>query len=225
MKPNKRPARRTPKPDDSQAPYVPSPRPFRSDRPGGPNPLRRGQQKDAPPTTRRWSPDRPQKPWAKGPHGSPQRAPRPGKPAGSWPRAGESPQRGPRPPHPRAQRGALPPHARPGGKPVIKEHPQYGTRIPPEELEYLNHQQRQQPQRTGRPAARAPAEAESGREPASRRGTAASRARGGGIARDAPGTGDPFLSGVGGALRRTLARRLSDPPPEAPDVRGRGAPL
>jgi len=36
---------------------------------------------------------------------------------------------------------------------VIKEHPQYGTRIPPEELEYLNHQQRQHPQRTGRPPA------------------------------------------------------------------------
>ena len=73
---------------------------------------------------------------------------------GEWRRGGASPLRSSRPPHPRAQRGPHPPRA--GGKPVVKEHPQYGTRIPPEELEFLNQHQRQHPQRAGRPQATPP---------------------------------------------------------------------
>ncbi len=138
-----------------------SPRPFRSDRPEGPSPIRRGQQIDATGGARRWPSPKPNvKPWARGPQSPGPKPQRPGRPGDrDWPRrggghpggghpGGGSPQRASRPQHPRPQ------HPRPGGEPFIKEHPQYGTRIPPEELEFLKqHPQRQPHPRGGRPQA------------------------------------------------------------------------
>lgn len=49
----------------------------------------------------------------------------------------------PRPPAPRGSRPGKPPRGRPPGRddvPVIKEHPQYGSRIPAEELEFMRQQ-------------------------------------------------------------------------------------
>ena len=123
--------------------------------------MRRSQELDPSGGSRRWpQPKQPNvKPWARGPQ-SPQsqRPQRPGRPGErDWPRRGGgpvaggpmrggNPQRGPRP------QDTRPPRA--GGKPVTREHPQYGMRIPPEELEYLNQNQQRQPHpRGGRPQA------------------------------------------------------------------------
>jgi cyclopropane fatty-acyl-phospholipid synthase-like methyltransferase len=151
MKPIKRSARKPPKPDPEQESRTPAPRPFRSDRPEGPLPVRRGQQGEAPPPARRWPTPRPQagKPWQRGqgPGLKPQR------PSGprerDWPRRGSgNPQRAPKTPHPRN------PHPRGNARPFVKEHPQYGNRIPPEEMEFLKQSQERHPHpRGGRPQA------------------------------------------------------------------------
>ena len=152
MKPIKRPARKVPKPDSDSQARVPSPRPFRSDRPEGPSPIRRSQESVTPGAAKRWPSSKPPhgKPvWTRGQVG-PGKPQRPGKPGDrDWrPRGAGTPQRPARGPNPRA------PQPRPGGKPVIKDHPQYGNRIPPEELEYLvQNQQRGPHPRGGRPQA------------------------------------------------------------------------
>ncbi|HXL14809.1 MAG TPA: methyltransferase dimerization domain-containing protein, partial [Methylomirabilota bacterium] len=162
MKPTRRPARRAPKPDSDDQASVRSPRPFRSDRPEGPSPLRRGQEVDPSGGSRRWSsPKQPNtKPWARGPQSPGQKPQRPGRPGDrEWPRRGSGPSGGGHPGGGNPQRASRPQHARPqhpraGGKPAIREHPQYGTRIPPEELEFLNqHPQRREQPRGGRPQA------------------------------------------------------------------------
>jgi cyclopropane fatty-acyl-phospholipid synthase-like methyltransferase len=89
-------------------------RAFRSDRPEGPRPLTRG---DA---------------------GA-------GSGAGRSYRVGGKKPRYPAPTHPRGSRpgGPRPPRGQKSGPPPVKEHPQYGRNIPPEELEILRQIQRE----------------------------------------------------------------------------------
>ena len=175
MKPTRRSARKTPKSDPDEPAGVPSPRPFRSDRPDGRPPIRRSQESDRPAGNRRWpTPGQTHsKPWGRGgpqPQGSrPQRPPKRGerdwpRGPGGPPRAGH-PQRGPNPQ--RAQHAQRPTHpqraphpqrgprargdVRQAQRPGVKEHPQYGTRIPPEELEFMRQNQAQRVPRGGRP--------------------------------------------------------------------------
>src|SRR5258705_13052337 len=107
MKPIKRTARRARRSDSAPQARVPSQRPFRSDRPEGPPPIRRGPQNQDLGGARRWpSPKQPhaKPPWGEGPGGPPPHPP--GKPGDrDWPppggggRPGPPPPPPPRPPH------------------------------------------------------------------------------------------------------------------------------